>query len=95
MKTKPLSKKLQFKKETVSNLNSSNMNRILGGVEWTVSCGCFDSFDSWCTCFGTCDTNPLVCTKPEYCNPTHYFNCPATYECTENVNCTQYACGAA
>ncbi len=86
MKTKKLVKKLQFKKETVSNLDSGQMNGVIGGRPWTDTCTAVCSKVTWCTCFTTCDTvNPTICTNPNYCTPTGNY-CPSD-TCTVGQYC--------
>ena len=85
MKPKKIARKLSLKKETISNLNNGQMNGVRGGLPPSVTCTEVCSKVTWCTCFGTCDTSPIVCTNPNYCYNTGNY-CP-TDGCTDTA-CT-------
>ena len=59
MKTKQITKKLLFNKETIANLNDPGMDNIKGGVS---GLPCETQYTE-CTCFKTCTSNfPRICT---------------------------------
>jgi hypothetical protein len=81
MKTPKINKKLNLKKVTVSNLDSTQMNDVRGGLPQTVTCTEVCSKYTWCTCFSTCIVGCVAYTQ----------NC-GTYYCVTNT-CTQTYCG--
>jgi len=76
MKTNKLSKSLIFKKETVVNLNSNEMNAVQGGVG-TIGVRCITQVESCDTCPSCYETGVLYgCTTsiPGICgDPTYYY----------------------
>lgn len=66
MKLKKFDRKLAFNKETISNLNSRDLNKLRGGA--TIPYTCCDTCDPHATCIQTCAitcdcfTNGATCT---------------------------------
>lgn len=63
MKPKTIKKKLVLKKETISTLNSNQLDRVKGGVSRT--CGTHFCCTEEPTC-GTCINSECACSNP--CN---------------------------
>lgn len=71
MKKINLNKKLTLNKETVSNLNDSEMNSIRGGADerTVLSATCGSASETWgssCDCYTR--TRGLNCVGPKTCN---------------------------
>ena len=79
MKTKKLSKKLKLNKETISNLNSSELGKAKGGA--TYKCP---------TDYLICDSY-ADCTYTEHiaCTEMSCYGCPPD---TYALDCTDYTC---
>jgi hypothetical protein len=91
MKTKKFKKRLEFKKNTVANLNGLTLSRVRGGAtnsEPVETSLCCTITNCWTVCYqtcgetycGTCDCPPLSggVSCPGYYCETQKQTCPTT-----------------
>lgn len=58
MKTKKFSKKLKLKKQTISNLRNGEMNKLIGGADYTLWPQYCNTYEPECSFIFPCPTRP-------------------------------------